>query len=425
MVTIPCSGPKGRSTLRGGAGDDEFYSYFNQGPDTIEGGDGTDYAFISRTNLSIGLSLNLGLSTTQNMGDGTLVTSIERLGFRGGSGADNIVGGVFGDALNGNGGNDTLLGGGDNDTLDGGADTDRLDGGEGNDLLLGGQGDDVLLGGSGDDTLVGGAGNDTLEGGLGSDAVAYAGLRANYSVTLRVDGSYLVQDLRTAALDGADVLSGVETLIFSDGAMALQGLNRAPTDIALSGAAVVENASAGTVVGTLLASDPDAGDTLTFALAAPSSLFAISGTSLFVASGAVCDYEAARSQSVAIKVTDAAGASYTEASALASPTSSSPWLAPPRRRRFIALIPGEEARVLGLDGNDTLTGTAGNDTWTAATVPICWWAEPVPTSSSAVLAATQLTTAAPQLASASTWLTQPGPGLTAMHGVTCSPASSG
>ncbi|WP_280952025.1 cadherin domain-containing protein [Methylobacterium sp. V23] len=355
-------GSEGQDTLRGGAGDDEFYSYFNQGPDTIEGGDGTDYAFISRTNLSIGLSLNLGLSTTQNMGDGTLVTSIERLGFRGGSGADNIVGGVFGDALNGNGGNDTLLGGGDNDTLDGGADTDRLDGGEGNDSLLGGQGDDVLLGGSGDDTLVGGAGNDTLEGGLGSDAVAYAGLRANYSVTLRVDGSYLVQDLRTAALDGADVLSGVETLIFSDGAMALQGLNRAPTDIALSGAAVVENASAGTVVGTLLASDPDQGDTFVFALAAPSNLFAVSGNKLVVVSGAVLDYEAARTHDVALRVTDAAGASYEKTLTVTVDNQFVSLTGTSAADTLTAPTPGEEARILGLDGNDTLMGAAGNDT---------------------------------------------------------------
>jgi hypothetical protein len=43
-------------------------------------------------------------------------------------------------------------------------------------------------------------------------------------------------------------------------------VNQAPTDLALSANSVVENATTGTVVGTVSATDPDAGDTKTYSL---------------------------------------------------------------------------------------------------------------------------------------------------------------
>lgn len=92
-------------------------------------------------------------------------------------------------------------------------------------------------------------------------------------------------------------------------------VNDAPTDIALSGANVVENAAAGTVVGTATATDRDNGDTLRFSLANDAggrfAIDAVTGA-VTVATGAVLDFEAAASHGIVIRVTDAAGASYDE-----------------------------------------------------------------------------------------------------------------
>lgn len=85
----------------------------------------------------------------------------------------------------------------------------------------------------------------------------------------------------------------------------------APTSITLSPAAVVENSAAGAVVGTLTASDPDAGDVHTFELvdgagAADNALFRISGGQLIVNETITRDYERNPAGfSIRIRATDA------------------------------------------------------------------------------------------------------------------------
>ena len=82
--------------------------------------------------------------------------------------------------------------------------------------------------------------------------------------------------------------------------------NEAPTDIALSGNTVIENLVAGTVVGDLGSSDPDAGDSFSYSLVAgDTSDFQIVGTEL--QSNASFDFEAKTSYSVTIRTTDAGG----------------------------------------------------------------------------------------------------------------------
>ncbi len=83
----------------------------------------------------------------------------------GGSGADTVVGLAGNDILAGGSGNDVLLGNGGNDILVGGS---------GADILRGGAGSDILIGGSGADRLAGGAGADVLNGGGGSDTASFA-----------------------------------------------------------------------------------------------------------------------------------------------------------------------------------------------------------------------------------------------------------
>ena len=85
--------------------------------------------------------------------------------------------------------------------------------------------------------------------------------------------------------------------------------NEAPTDFTLSASAVTENASVGTIIGTLLnAVDPDAGDTHTYSLTNDAGgRFQIVGNTLQVADGTLLDFEGATSHAVTVRVTDAGG----------------------------------------------------------------------------------------------------------------------
>ena len=97
--------------------------------------------------------------------------------------------------------------------------------------------------------------------------------------------------------------------------IATANTNDAPDDLALSSAAVDENAASGTVVGTATASDADGGESLTYALTDDAGgRFAINTTTgqITVANGADLDHEAADTHDVTIRVTDADGATYDE-----------------------------------------------------------------------------------------------------------------
>lgn len=88
----------------------------------------------------------------------------------------------------------------------------------GDDVLTGTAANDYLSGLDGNDTLTGGAGNDTLLGGTGNDVAVYAGKLAGY-VVARNGGEWTVTDQSGA--EGKDMLSGIETLKFSDLSVAL------------------------------------------------------------------------------------------------------------------------------------------------------------------------------------------------------------
>ena len=95
----------------------------------------------------------------------------------------------------------------------------------------------------------------------------------------------------------------------------LTNINEAPTDLALSASRVAENATNGTVVGTVSGTDPDSGDTKSYSLIDNAGgRFAINaGTGVItVANGSLLDYEAATAHSVIVRVTDAGGLTYDE-----------------------------------------------------------------------------------------------------------------
>ena len=88
---------------------------------------------------------------------------------KGGSGADNMIGGPGRDRMRGGKGDDMIEGNTGNDILRGNSGDDQIDGGRGNDFIHGGSGVDRLEGKRGNDEIVGGKGRDRAFGGSGSD----------------------------------------------------------------------------------------------------------------------------------------------------------------------------------------------------------------------------------------------------------------
>ncbi|MGQ0555786.1 MAG: cadherin domain-containing protein [Nitrospiraceae bacterium] len=92
-------------------------------------------------------------------------------------------------------------------------------------------------------------------------------------------------------------------------------VNDAPTDLALSANSVAENATTGTVVGTVTGTDPDASDTKTYSLNdTAGGRFAINASTgvITVADGSLLNYESAASHTLTVQVTDSGGQSYNE-----------------------------------------------------------------------------------------------------------------
>src|SRR5436190_17848218 len=84
-------------------------------------------------------------------------------------------------------------------------------------------------------------------------------------------------------------------------------VNEAPTDIALSASSIAENQPSGTTVGTFSTTDPDAGDTFTYALVAgtgstDNGSFSITGNTL--KTSASFDYETKNSYSIRVRTND-------------------------------------------------------------------------------------------------------------------------
>ena len=293
-------GGAGNDRINGGAGDDDIFG--GAGSDILTGDAGNDRIFGEDGND----------------------------GIYGGGGNDTIDGGTGDDVLIGDGGNDFFIGGSGRDKLYGGVGNDRLDGGLDDDLLYGEAGDDVFVyrPGDGSDTFVGGLGNDSLELQLTSVQIT-DGLRADLAAYIAWASSQLTQAVSMANLSAQasgesftytslgvtiSALEGVTILVDGENVAIETIINRAPTDITLSGSTVVENAATGTVIGVLAGTDPDAGQsaTLTFTLAEPSDTFEIVGNELRVKSGAILDFEAAPLHTINVTATDVTGLTRTQ-----------------------------------------------------------------------------------------------------------------
>jgi formylglycine-generating enzyme required for sulfatase activity/mRNA-degrading endonuclease HigB of HigAB toxin-antitoxin module len=118
--------------------------------------------------------------------------------------------------------------------------------------------------------------------------------KQSYAVTVNVADS---------SLAGSTLVTTAFTLTVTD-------VNEAPTDIALSGTSIAENAGANAVVGTLSTTDPDAGNTFTYTLVSgtgdtDNAAFNISGSQLRAT--ASLDFETKSSYSVRVRSTDQGG----------------------------------------------------------------------------------------------------------------------
>ena len=255
-------GGDGTDIVRGGAGKDRLRG--NDGDDRLEGGDDTDRMFGD---------------------DGNDVMT-------GGEGRDLMLGGRGDDTLMGDGGNDRLKGQTGNDMIDGGTGNDRISGGSGDDILAGGLGTDRIRGGKGDDRIVDDmASGGRIRGDQGADSIVLDGTAGTFGRT-RVDGGS-GRDTLTVVLDEATIadadfraelrayeLSGgrkvsfdsldldvrrVETITFltSDGEVVTS--NRAPS-LAAATLTAVEGGAVATLDLAALTSDPDAGDSFTYAI---------------------------------------------------------------------------------------------------------------------------------------------------------------
>jgi len=273
----------------------------------------------------------------------------------GGSGGDRIIGNAADNELSGGGGSDTLQGGAGDDTLDGGSGQDTvvflgnldgyeiqqsgqelvvsdlvpLDGDEGTDQLIGIEflsfadilldvldlsfndaPDDIALSNTSVAENAAGAvvGTVTVSDPDSGDThslsvddarfeVVGGQLRLKSGVSLDHEVEEQIEVTVTATDSGGLSLSKAFTVSVLD-------VNEVPTAIALSSAAVAENA-AGAVVGTLTVSDPDDGDGHGFAV--DDTRFEVVGGQLRLKAGESLDHEAAEQLQVTVTATDSGG----------------------------------------------------------------------------------------------------------------------
>jgi serralysin len=151
-------GGAGNDVISGGAGADIIHGGI--GDDTITGGAGTATA----VDQLFGDDGN-DIIKAGNTDNGALLD--------GGTGNDQLYGGLAANTMNGGDGNDYLSGGGGQDIMHGNAGNDTLKGGTGAATMSGDDGNDTLQGGAGNEILNGGAGNDKLTGGAGDNTFVF------------------------------------------------------------------------------------------------------------------------------------------------------------------------------------------------------------------------------------------------------------
>lgn len=215
------AGGGGSDTLDAGAGDDVLLIDGDDLSANINAGEGRDVIqVVGGGGVIVDMTLSQAEAFVGGDGDDVVVAGGRSTVFvRGGAGDDVIQGGGANDVLSGEDGRDDISGGGGNDLIRGHRGRDVLRGESGGDILDGGLEDDVVSGDDGNDVLIGGRGDDFLDGGADVDVAEYSGSFADYRISKISDASgatvFRVVDTHTGR-DGADTLTNVERLSFSD-----------------------------------------------------------------------------------------------------------------------------------------------------------------------------------------------------------------
>lgn len=303
----------GNDTIVSGAGADLIYG--EAGNDTILGFAGADLIYGGLGNDRIyGDDLGQDGSSSHDTlygqdGDDILYGGGRNDTLDGGIGNDSLYGGqgddtllgrsgndiLYGDDAN-NTGNDKLQGGDDDDQLFGMSGFDVLSGGAGVDFLDSGDGNDFVNGDAGNDSMVASAGNDTIDGGADIDTVLFTGRRADYLLQTNANGSVKLTDQRIGSPDGIDTMSNVEFFQFSDMLIDATHLSTPPTIISNGGgafAAISSNENNLAAITFVQATDPDAGQTLSYRILGgdDAAFFTIDGATGALAFRSAPDFE--------------------------------------------------------------------------------------------------------------------------------------
>lgn len=233
--------------LYGDASDNWFRGLM--GNDTIDGRAGSDSVSYARTGGAGDISIKLIPGQNASIPNGVVVDL------------------AIGVAVDGEGGTDTLIS------------IENVYGSLGNDSIGGGESANNLSGGEGDDTLIGAGGDDVLDGGSGTNIAVYSGDRSDYVIT-NVGTSWIVEDIRGGRPDGADSLTNVRFLQFSDITLDLSSLigsGYRVVDGYIAGATVFRDANNNGVL--------DSGEL--FTISGADGSFVLDGTGPLVATGGI------------------------------------------------------------------------------------------------------------------------------------------
>ena len=251
------------------------------------------------------------------------------------SASNTLIGGDGADTISGLGGNDSLQGNGGTDTLDGGSGTDNVNGGTGDDLII------VRGTEAQGDTMIGGTGIDTLRI-TGTADLTLNGTALITEIEVLDGGGRALRGTNSVAnvldLSGFTTVTNLTQVLGLSGADSLTGSSGADT---LDGGVDIDTVRGGDGDDAIIVRGTEAqGDTMTGG--AGTDTLRIVGTANLVLSGT--------NLITGIETLDGGGRSLSGTSAANVIDLSG----------FTTVT--NLASVLGLAGNDTLTGGSGNET---------------------------------------------------------------
>ncbi|MGE0701678.1 MAG: beta strand repeat-containing protein, partial [Hyphomicrobiaceae bacterium] len=178
------------------------------GADIVSGGAGTDTISFQDEIGNFNVDLSTGIVTSDRSHSGTFIL-------------EDVIGLI--DTANA-----TFNFSNDVENVTGGLGDDRLTGDAGSNVLDGREGNDTLLGGLGNDTLIAGAGSNAIDGGAGTDTATFAGTFAGLSIGYDA----ATGTLTLVGASGTDIVSNVETFVFTDGTKTLAEVIPGPAAVA-------------------------------------------------------------------------------------------------------------------------------------------------------------------------------------------------